>query len=112
MSDPSGVAREKRDEEVNAPKKRRLLIGILIVTAIAVVATGLLVAQGGFGGGHGSFDQVLFVLSLPWSMVPWPEPFTTNDFTWLVVLPFFLNLAVVAVLSSVGRGQVIWETPL
>jgi hypothetical protein len=76
-----------------------------------VVATGLFFAQGGFGGGHGSFDQVLFVLALPWSMVPWPEPLTTNDFTWLVVLPFFLNLAVVAVLSLLGRGDVIWETP-
>jgi hypothetical protein len=86
--------------------KRRFLIGILIVSAIAVVATGLFIAQGGFGGGHGSFDQVLFVLALPWSMVPWPELFTSNDFTWLVVLPFFLNLAVVAVLSSLGRGQV------
>jgi len=85
--------------------KRRLLLGFSTVTGVAVIATALFFAQHGFGGGHGNFDQVLFVLSLPWSTIPWPSAFSRSDFTWLVALPFILNLAVVAIVGVVLRHR-------
>ena len=84
-------------------------IALFVVTAPATISSLLFLKQGGFGGGHGDFDMILFILGLPWVGVPWPELFTKHDFVWLIGLPLALNLACVfiasAIFGSVRRRQ-------
>jgi len=79
---------------------------VLLSTAVlvAVVATMCFGMQGGFGGGHGDLDLVLFILALPWSLVPWPELIVSIDFVWLVLLPFVLNVAAIILGDSLVRA--------
>ncbi len=49
----------------------------LIPLLSAVLATLLYFTQGGFGGGHGSFDEFIMLLALPVAITPiaqWPVP--------------------------------------
>lgn len=82
---------------------RLLVIGALVgVLGVAAVASALFAAQGGFGRGHERFDQALFVLGVPWTLilavVPWTESLWVGDFVMIVLLPFVLNLVAVLVL--------------
>ena len=74
-----------------------------VVIVAGGVGCGLFLMQGGFGGGHGRFDLVLFGLGLPWSLVPWPETVTKSDLVWLVVIPLVMNLAVVLAFTIAAR---------
>jgi hypothetical protein len=78
---------------------------LVLVAAIAATSSVLFLRQGGFGGGHGDFDKVIFVLALPWSEIPWPEFLTKHDFVWLVGLPLLLNVATVLVLAVAVRAR-------
>jgi hypothetical protein len=82
-----------------------VLAAFIGVLALAAVASTLFVAQGGFGAGHGRFDQALFFLGLPWLLIlvviPWPESLWLGDYAMIVLLPFVCNLAVVLVLWAV-----------
>jgi hypothetical protein len=75
-----------------------VLAAFVGVLALAAVASALFAAQGGFGAGHGRFDQALFFLGLPWLLIPWPESLWVSDYVMIVLLPFVCNLAVVLVL--------------
>lgn len=71
------------------------------VFAVFIVASALFAAQGGFGAGHGRYDVAIFVLGLPWVLIPWPESSWVSDYAMLVALPLGFNLLVVIVLRSV-----------
>ena|SRR5258706_10851336 len=73
-------------------------------TLLAFAASGCLFTQGGFGGGHGDLDRVLFTLALPWSLIPWPGAFVGVAFVWLVLLPFALNVSAIVV-----GTYVVWK---
>ena len=78
-------------------------IALLAVTAVAAISSFLFLSRGGFGGGHGDFDKVLFLLGLPWTSLRPSGFLETNDFVWLIALPFGLNVIVVFVVSAVNR---------
>ena len=95
-----------------SPVQRRSRSSWLLIVP---VATGLLaslffVLQGGFGGGHGRFDQVLGLLGLPGSLlllVPESSAVLTNsDFINIIVFPPFINLLLLAsIVYLVRRGH-------
>ena len=61
-----------------------------------VVSSSLFWLQGGFGGGHGRFDPILFLLSIPWfPVIEWlPDViWTRGDYLPIVVLPALFNAA-------------------
>lgn len=82
-----------------------LKLALLGVTALAAVSSFLFLKQGGFGGGHGDFDRLLFVMGLPWAGIPWPDMFTKHDFVWLIGLPFCLNVATLLGLAAIVRAR-------
>jgi hypothetical protein len=80
---------------------RILFVAVVLIT---VASTILFFAQGGFGGGHGRFDGVIFLLALPWALIHWPEFLTKSDFVWLIALPFILNVLVLLLFARVRRS--------
>src|SRR5712691_10895173 len=92
-------------------------IALLSVTAIAITSSVLFFNQRGFGGGHGDFDKIIFILGLPWATISWPKFFMKHDFVWLIGLPFALNVVSVLVITAVVRmvrrrsGSVPGERP-
>ena len=84
--------------------RRTALVAALVVVVLALFAASsiLFAVQGGFGGGHGRFDQALFLLGLPSSLIvvsaPWTESLWLGDYVMIVLLPLVCNLAVVLVL--------------
>lgn len=83
-----------------------ILVGVVVLAAVASI---LFVAQGGFGAGHGRFDQLIGILGLPWMavliVIPWPESLWIGDYVMIVLLPLVLNLVVVLVLWMVLRWR-------
>ena len=81
--------------------RRTALVAALVVVVLALFAASsiLFAVQGGFGGGHGRFDQALFLLGLPSSLIvvsaPWTESLWVSDYVMIVLLPLVCNLAVV-----------------
>lgn len=75
-----------------------------IALALSLLATVLYGLQGGFGAGRGAFDQVLFILGLPWVLAPSPFPPTAPDILWLVCLPLVSNLLCAAVIALFLRS--------
>jgi hypothetical protein len=73
---------------------------LLLPIAVGLLATSIYFWQGGFGGGHGTFDRILFTLALPWCLLPLPESFFKSDILWLIVAPFILNLLLAALLTG------------
>lgn len=82
--------------------RMRHSIAVLYVLAIVagVASASCFVMQGGFGGGHGDCDVVLWVLSLPWTLIPWPGVVQNSDFVRLTFLPFVLNMVTIALLHA------------
>jgi hypothetical protein len=80
--------------------KKAVIIAVLIAAGMALSSTLLFSVQGGFGGGHGDSDWIIFVLGLPWAALPWPEFLIKHDFVWLIALPFVLNF--VSILAVAG----------
>lgn len=80
------------------PVQRRSRASWLLVVPVAagLLASSLFVFQGGFGAGHGRFDQVLWLLGLPSSfllLVPGSSAVLTDfDFVNIIALPSFINL--------------------
>jgi hypothetical protein len=79
--------------------------GLSILYAAAIVAGAIsamcFMVQGGFGGGHGDWDVVLWELSLPWTLICWPNVIQSSDFVRLTLLPFFLNVLSITVTRGV-----------
>jgi hypothetical protein len=75
----------------------RTSIAILYAASIVggVVSATCFITQNGFGGGHGDWDVVLWSLSLPWTLIRWPEAVQKSDFVRLTVLPFVLNMLII-----------------
>ncbi len=71
---------------------------------VFALASLMYAVQGGFGGGHGRFDLAIYVLGVPWVLVPWPDWSYARDFHWLILIPFVMNSAVVGVVVATGRG--------
>lgn len=59
--------------------------------APAAVAMVLFAINGGFGGGHGSFDLAIFVLGLPGVFGALVLPTVASDFLTFVVVPAAIN---------------------
>ena len=78
---------------------------LAVVFAIGVLDAVLFLANPGFGGGHGRFDQFIGLFGLPWIFVPWPEFLVKYDFVWLVILPFLMNSVVVVILARFLRKR-------
>jgi hypothetical protein len=84
---------------------RGLKLALLGVTALAAGSSFLFLTQGGFGGGHGDFDTVLFIMGLPWAAFRWPSVFIQHDFVWLVALPFCMNVITLLGLAAILRTK-------
>ena len=65
----------------------------LIPIISAAIASILFYAQGGFGGGHGDFDQTIFFLGVPGTFLTSFVP-SVNDLTTFVLLPTVINCTV------------------
>ena len=69
---------------------------LVVPVAVGLLASLLFVLQGGFGAGHGRFDQVLWLLGLPSSLlllVPASSVvLTDSDFVNIIVFPTCINL--------------------
>ena len=83
--------------------KKGISTASLVVMGITAMSSVLFVGQGGFGGGHGDFDTVIFVLGLPWAGIPWPAFLTKHDFVWLIGLPFTLNMLSITLVAGWRR---------
>lgn len=84
---------------MSKPRRTTLVATLVVVVLALFVASSILFkAQGGFGAGHGRFDQALFFLGLPWLLIPWSESLWASDYVMIVLLPLVCNLAVVLVL--------------
>src|SRR5438128_2354120 len=73
---------------------------LVVVPLLAgVVSTILFFAQGGFGGGHGSFDGIIVTLMLPSvfaaEAIPLPQWILYFDLTYTVIIPTLMNTALV-----------------
>jgi hypothetical protein len=65
---------------------------LAVPISLSVVASLLFLSQGGFGAGHGTFDQVIWYIGLPGTAVTTFLPLWPTDFLALVVLPLAINL--------------------
>ena len=89
--------------------KTRIRVAWTIAIGLTAIASALFAAQRGFGAGHGRFDLVIWLLGLPWVLVPRPKTFMTHDYVWLVVLPCVLNMATIAIFGVVLRSLPRWR---
>lgn len=76
-----------------------------VVLLAGTTSVALFISQGGFGGGHGRFDLPLFILGLPWCVVPWPELIARHDWLWLVLLPFAINVSLLLAVTLLRRWR-------
>ena len=71
---------------------------VWLPVVLGVIAALLMLAQGGYGGGHGSFDGLVITLMLPAVLLvqalPLPAWALRNDFILIVVLPALVNACV------------------
>ena len=65
----------------------------LIPVVLAAIASSLFAVQGGFGGGHGKFDQAIGLLGLPGILVPLPASAWASDYLPVILVPAALNVA-------------------
>jgi hypothetical protein len=82
-----------------APLRLKLYLVAVIVTLVSFTCFAV---QGGFGGGHGSLDRIIFVLALPWALIEWPGFVMAQDLVWLILVPFALNLAAIFLLTALS----------
>jgi hypothetical protein len=82
-----------------------------VPTAAAVIATALYAVQGGFSGGHGHFDRIIWALGVPGVLMAAcaPAPLATHDLLLVVWWPALWNAlfwaAVAEVLSRLRRQR-------
>jgi hypothetical protein len=71
-------------------RHRPAVLLALIPLTLALAAAGLFFLQGGFGAGHGSFDQAILFLGLPASAI---TPYLGgNDVVVFLLLPTIANI--------------------
>jgi hypothetical protein len=82
-----------------------------IPIALGVVAAGLFLLQGGFGGGHGDFDRAIGLLGIPGIFVTAFLPVWPSDFLGAVLFPAIVNFGVwFGVMRLVRRAQISRRT--
>ena len=90
--------------------KVRSLFGIALIVAgtIFVISSTLFISQGGFGGGHARFDQILYFLSMPWPLLmgKLPSLWIHGDYLPIVLLPLLFNVGTIAFLWTAVRRAV------
>ena len=68
---------------------------VWLPAVLGAIAALLMLVQGGYGGGHGSFDGLVITLMLPAVLLvqflPLPTWALRNDFILIVVLPALVN---------------------
>jgi hypothetical protein len=76
----------------------------LLVCAGTLTSTLMFIGQGGFGGGHLRFDRLLYVLGLPWILLPFPKSLMEYGFIWVVAIPWIMNgLLLLIIARCYGR---------
>lgn len=84
-------------------RRARLLIFIPLVTG--AISTILLLIQGGFGGGHGSYDSVITALGFPSIMLisslALPRSVNIPDVLLVVWIPAALNMLGLFLLGTI-----------
>jgi len=83
-----------------------ILAAWAVVIAGGVASSVMFAAQGGFGRGHRALDLPLFVLALPWVLVPWDIVAEPGDYVRFAVLPFACNCVLCAALQYALR---VWS---
>lgn len=83
---------------------------IWVPVAAAVVASVLFFAQGGFGAGHGEFDQAIGILGVPGILVPAPDPIAANDFLLVIAWPAMWNVPLWAAMAALLRKRRLIRT--
>jgi hypothetical protein len=88
-----------------ARELRRSIWFVAVPLIAAVLATGLFLVQGGFGGGHGRFDQAIGLLGLPSILclenIPLPRVLEEYDLLLVVWVPAVAN-CILWVLAAFG----------
>ena len=88
---------------------RRHPLWPFLPAVLALVASGtaavLFYKQGGFGGGHGEYDAIIYWLGTPGiqiiiARVPPTYLQNASDFQLVVLFPFAINLVIAAVLGA------------
>ncbi len=81
----------------------KVCVALVAVAMLGIVASVLFFIQGGFGAGHGRFDNAIFIMGLPWAAMPWPSPVIRYDFVWLIGLPLILNATSIVLIAFAIR---------
>ncbi|MBZ5531788.1 MAG: hypothetical protein LAO20_10180 [Acidobacteriia bacterium] len=80
--------------------KKAMLAVCAIPFGCGLISTALFFYQGGFGGGHGRFDQIIFYLGLPsilfLEQVPFPKLFERSDLLQIIWVPTVINVFLLA----------------
>jgi len=79
---------------------------IFVVACVFLTSTFLFRLNGGFGGGHGRFDEALFYLALPWIFLIGRLPdaiWSSGDYVPFVLLPLVFNLLALLIVKTVQR---------
>ncbi|MBV9497194.1 MAG: hypothetical protein JOZ54_23365 [Acidobacteria bacterium] len=86
--------------------RQRGIFFLYIATVLIGVtsATGFIL-QGGFGGGHGDWDLVIWLSSLPWILIAWPKVVPMSDAVRMTLLPFILNMLTITVLRAILKKR-------
>jgi hypothetical protein len=83
----------------------RIALGFPAIPLLCgLLATAVFVLQGGFGGGHGSFDGLIFLLGLPCNLVVTELPLTGHDLADLIWIPTALNMVLFATIGCSIAG--------
>ena len=76
---------------------------IWLPVVLGAISASLMLAQGGYGGGHGPFDGLIVTLMLPAillvQIMPLPEWALRNDFLLVVLIPTLVNASAACVID-------------
>ena len=90
-------------QTVGTERRQTVNAWVALVVLAGLIAAGLYIAQGGFGGGHDRFDQAIVILTIPgFFVLPFflllPKSLATSkllDFCIVIVVPICINVVLV-----------------
>jgi hypothetical protein len=93
----------------SAARRSRWLLAVPILAGL--FSTTLFLSQGGFGGGHGRFDQAIFVLGVPGILLSGALAqigvLPGGDLVSIVLVPIVLNVLLVWLIVSLVRSYLV-----